>query len=357
MNSDGKFFHKSKFPVIVAGPCSAESENQVLDTAFELVKQSQVKIFRAGVWKPRTKPGQFEGVGDIGLQWLQKVQKETGLFVATEVATSEHAKKALDSGIDVLWIGARTSGNPIYVQEIANAVKGSNVKIMVKNPLHPDVDLWHGAIQRFYDVGIKDIAAVHRGFYPYEKTVYRNLPLWEIPIELRLKQKDLPVYCDPSHISGNTDFIESISQQAMDLNMCGLMIEVHNNPCNALTDKSQQLSPLELKHLLENLEVRKEKFRDKTYKAQMEKLRKEIDQIDFLLLDLLAQRQSVIKDIAKSKAEMNVSILQLNRWENVLKTRLKYAKNHDLDKSYILKLLQVIHKEAIRIQTEVMKSR
>ena len=355
MNPENDFFHRSQLPVIIAGPCSAESEMQIMKTAEALVNQKQVKIFRAGAWKPRTRPGQFEGVGEKALSWLQRVKKETGLLVATEVATAGHALKALDAGIDVLWIGARTSGSPVYVQEIAEAVEGSRVKVMVKNPMHPDIDLWGGAIQRFYDAGIKDVAAVHRGFYPYEKTPYRNLPLWEIPIELQLKQKKLPVYCDPSHIAGKTDYIRTIAQQAMDLNMAGLMLEVHHDPANALTDKSQQLSPSELKFLLENLEVRKEEFRDKLYKTRMDFLRKEIDEIDFQILDLLARRQAKVQDIAKCKSEMNVSILQLQRWEKILKTRLDYAEKNDLSRSYVLKLLQSIHKEAIRIQTELIR--
>ncbi|MDA3910374.1 MAG: bifunctional 3-deoxy-7-phosphoheptulonate synthase/chorismate mutase type II [Bacteroidales bacterium] len=355
MNLVQGYFHSMKRPLIIAGPCSAESEMQVLNTATALTELDAVKIFRAGIWKPRTKPGQFEGAGDKGLKWLQKVKQETGLLIATEVATANHAKKAIDAGIDVLWIGARTTGSPIYVQEIAEAVKGQDVKVMIKNPLHPDIDLWCGAIQRFYDAGVRDLAAVHRGFYPFEKSAFRNLPLWEIPIELQLRHKDLPIICDPSHIAGKTNHIETISQHAMDLNMAGLMIEVHENPKVALTDRSQQMFPSELNTLLKQLSIRDNQFIDHAYLSRIEQLRKEIDHIDYQLIDLLSQRQDIIKGIAKCKSEMNVNILQLQRWESILQTRLDYAETNNLSRSYVLKLLQSIHKEAIRLQSEIMR--
>jgi chorismate mutase len=357
MNLVQGFFHHMQRPLIIAGPCSAESEMQVLNTAAALTQLDAVKIFRAGIWKPRTKPGHFEGAGDKGLKWLQKVKQETGLLVATEVATANHAKKALDAGIDVLWIGARTTGSPIYVQEIAEAVEGKDVKVMIKNPLHPDIDLWCGAIQRFYDAGIHDVAAVHRGFYPFEKTAFRNLPLWEVPIELQLRHKTLPIICDPSHIAGKTSHIESISQHAMDLNMAGLMIEVHENPKMALTDRSQQMLPSELVTLLKQLFIRENQFDDHAYLSRIEQLRKEIDHIDYQLIDLLSQRQDIIKGIAKCKSEMNVNILQLQRWESILQTRLDYAETNNLSRSYVLKLLQSIHKEAIRLQSEIMRTK
>ncbi len=357
MNLAQGFFHTIERPLIIAGPCSAESEKQVLNTATALAEKEAVKIFRAGVWKPRTKPGHFEGAGDKGLKWLQKAKQETGLLVATEVATANHAKKAIDAGIDVLWIGARTTGSPIYVQEIAEAVEGRDIKIMVKNPLHPDIDLWCGAIQRFYDAGIRDLAAVHRGFFPFEKSAFRNLPLWEIPIELQLRHKALPVICDPSHIAGKTSHVETIAQHAMDLNMAGLMIEVHENPQKALTDRSQQILPSELDRLLKELSIRRNQFNDQSYLSRMEQLRKEIDHIDYQLIDLLTERQGIIQNIAKCKSEMNVNILQLQRWETILQTRLDYAETNNLSRSYVLKLLQSIHKEAIRLQSEIMRAK
>ncbi|MGM0649077.1 MAG: chorismate mutase [Bacteroidota bacterium] len=350
------FFHKKSRPCVIAGPCSAESESQVLHTAEALAANEHVHIFRAGIWKPRTHPGHFEGSGDKALKWLAKVKTKTGLFPATEVITPEHAEKAIEAGIDVLWIGARTTGNPIYVQALADVLKGTQVKLMVKNPLHPDINLWCGAIQRFYKSGIKDIAAIHRGFYPFEKTAFRNLPLWEIPIDLQLKNKNLPVFSDPSHIAGKTSHIATIAQQAMDLDMHGLMLEVHHDPESALTDKEQQLHPEELNQLLDQLEIRKRKVKDHVYNELIMQYRKEIDQVDYQLLDLLKQRQDLVEEIAVHKQNMHVNILQLKRWENIIKTRLDYAAKNGLSKSFILKLLQAIHKEAIHIQTKIMQS-
>jgi chorismate mutase len=356
MTFENGFFHTRSRPFIVAGPCSAESEYQVLKTAEALAEKKCVHVFRSGIWKPRTHPGHFEGAGDNGLKWLSIVKRNTGLLTATEVITPEHAEKAIDAGIDVLWIGARTTSNPIYVQALADVLKGTSVKLMVKNPLHPDIDLWYGAIQRFHKAGIKDIAAIHRGFYPFEKTPFRNLPLWEIPIDIQLKNKALPVFCDPSHIAGKTNHIATIAQQAMDLNMDGLMIEVHHNPQRALTDNQQQLLPKDLVQLLDNLAIRKRDFKDQAYIKQIVQYRKEIDQVDYQLLDLLKQRQQLVKEIAVHKQSMHVNILQLKRWENIIKTRLDYAAQNGLSKSFVLKLLQAIHKEAIRIQTQLMRS-
>lgn len=357
MDFGNSFFYKAKRPLIIAGPCSAESESQLLNTAKSIAQTGVASIFRAGIWKPRTQPGHFEGVGEKGISWLAKVKEETGLLTATEVATPYHAEKALEASIDIVWIGARTTGNPIYVQEIANILRNTNIKVMVKNPLHPDVDLWSGAIQRFYDSGIRDIAAIHRGFYPYEKTAFRNLPLWEIPIALQLKHKNLPILCDPSHIAGKTSHIETIAQQAMDINLSGLMIEVHENPEKALTDKSQQINPSSLVELLKHLEIRKDKFKDVTYQKKMDSYRRKIDQIDFQLLDLLNQRQDIVKNIAVCKSHRNVNVLQLQRWESILESRTKYSEELGLSRAYILKMLQLIHEEAIRIQTEIMSTK
>ncbi|MDA3820370.1 MAG: bifunctional 3-deoxy-7-phosphoheptulonate synthase/chorismate mutase type II [Candidatus Delongbacteria bacterium] len=354
MEFEQGFFHKQSRPFIIAGPCSAESETQMLKTAEALAEKECVHVFRSGIWKPRTHPGYFEGAGDKALKWLSKVKNNTGLLTATEVITPEHAERAMEAGIDVLWIGARTTGNPIYVQALADVFKGTSVKLMVKNPLHPDINLWCGAIQRFYKAGIKDIAAVHRGFYPFEKTAFRNLPLWEIPIDIQLRNKNLPVFCDPSHIAGKTNHIATIAQQAMDLNMSGLMVEVHYYPENALTDKQQQLRPEDLVQLLDNLTIRKRNFKDQAYIKRIVQYRKEIDQVDYQLLDLLKQRQDLVEEIAVHKKNMDVNILQLKRWESIIKTRLDYAEQNKLSKSFVLKLLQAIHKEAIRIQTGIM---
>lgn len=342
-------------PLIIAGPCSAESEDQVMQTALEIAKVGKVKVFRAGIWKPRTRPGNFEGIGEEGLKWLKQVKQETGLLTAIEVASPEHVDLAVKNDIDILWIGARTSSNPFSIQELADHLKGYEKPVMVKNPINPDINLWIGALERLHKVGISKLAAIHRGFYPFEATSLRNIPKWEIPIELKSICHDLPVICDPSHIAGDTEYIPEIAQKAMDLNMAGLMIETHYNPSVALSDASQQLTPNQLEALLDSLIYRHTTSKDESFTSVLESLREQIDSIDQQMLELLSQRMGVVEEIGKYKSKNEVTILQLRRWENIVKTRIKLGKKLGLTEDFVKKLLQLVHKESIQKQTEVMK--
>ncbi|MCK4661855.1 MAG: bifunctional 3-deoxy-7-phosphoheptulonate synthase/chorismate mutase type II [Bacteroidales bacterium] len=343
--------------IIISGPCSAESEEQILSTAKEIDKIGKVTIFRAGIWKPRTRPESFEGIGEKGLIWLKRVKEETKLLTITEVATPEHIELCLKNNIDLLWIGARTTSNPFSVQELANALKGVDIPVMVKNPVNPDINLWTGALERISMAGIKKIAAIHRGFFPFEQTPLRNIPKWEIPIELKRKFNNIPVICDPSHISGTTVFIEEIAQRALDLNMDGLMIESHIDPKNALSDTNQQLTPAELDNLLNKLIFRKASSNNKEFVNTLEQYRNQIDSIDAQMLELFAQRMAVIEKIGEYKKKNNVTIFQLKRWENIFSTRNKLGKKLGLSDDFVKKLLQIIHKESIQKQTEVMKKK
>ncbi len=341
-------------PLIIAGPCSAESEEQIIRTATELSKISRIKVFRAGIWKPRTRPDSFDGVGERGLVWMQKVKKITNLLLASEVATPKHVEACLKHDIDILWIGARTTSNPFSVQEIANALKGVDIPVMIKNPVNPDIQLWCGAIERIANTGINKIAAIHRGFFPFEKTNFRNIPKWEVPIELKIYFPDIPLICDPSHISGNTSYISEISQKAMDMNMDGLIIESHCCPEKAQSDAKQQLSPRQLNVLLDNIRVRKSSSNDVGFVSMLEKYRDQIDSIDTQMLELLSQRMSIVEEIGKFKKENNVAILQIMRWENILKTRTEQGLNLNLPENFIKKLLQLVHKISIQRQTDIM---
>ncbi len=341
-------------PLLIAGPCSAESENQIMQTAKEIAALGKVKVFRSGIWKPRTRPGNFEGVGEEGLKWLQQVKKETGLFTTVEVANPEHVQLAIKYGIDILWIGARTTSNPFSVQELADSLKGYDKPVMVKNPINPDVNLWVGALERFHKAGINKLAAVHRGFYPFEATTLRNIPKWEVPIELKSICHSLPIICDPSHIAGNTEFIPEIAQKAMDLNMDGLMIETHYNPWLALSDMNQQLTPGQLGDLLYHLIFRSTSVKDEQFISVLETLREKIDSIDQQMLELLSQRMNIVEEIGKYKSKNEVTILQLRRWEKIINTRIKLGKKLGLTEDFIKKLLQLVHKESIQKQTEVM---
>ena len=340
--------------LLIAGPCSAESEEQVMETGKEIIKHTDIKIYRAGIWKPRTRPGSFEGVGLEGLKWLQKLKKETGLLTAVEVAYPEHIKACIEHDVDILWIGARTTANPFSVEELANALVGVDKPILVKNPVNPDLSLWIGAIERLYKKGIRKIAGVHRGFYPFEKTIFRNIPKWEIVIELKRKFPHLPIITDPSHISGTVKYLREISQKAMDLNMNGLMIETHINPKAAKSDKEQQITPVELKELLNSLKVRQAVCENEEVQNKLDQYREQIDSIDNQLLDLLAQRMDVVSEIGKHKCENNVSILQLRRWEKIIETRTEVGEKLGLGNEFIVKLLQLVHKESIQKQAEVM---
>ena len=349
LSFDGKLFEK---PVIMAGPCSAESEEQVLCTAVSLAEMG-VKIFRAGIWKPRTRPNAFEGVGSVGLKWLQTVKKETGMLISTEVANVKHVYEALKYGIDIIWIGARTSANPFAVQDIADSLRGVNIPVMVKNPINPDVDLWIGAIERINNAGIKRIAAIHRGFSSYDKTLYRNVPQWQVPIELRRRIPNMPIITDPSHICGNREFLYDISQKAMDLNFDGLIVETHCNPDKALSDAQQQVTPDGLKAILDRLVLRDPEVNEDLMLTLAE-LRDQIDKLDDRIINLLEDRMNVSEAIGTHKKDNNITILQTKRWDDMLKNRLTLGTRKGLSEEFIIKLFRSIHQESINHQTKVM---
>ncbi|MDP4209781.1 MAG: bifunctional 3-deoxy-7-phosphoheptulonate synthase/chorismate mutase type II [Bacteroidota bacterium] len=342
----------SERPLVMAGPCSAESEKQVLDTAHQLSKMG-VKIFRAGIWKPRTRPNAFEGVGSVGLPWLKKVKEETGMYTATEVANAKHAYEAVKYGVDILWIGARTSANPFAVQEIADTLKGVEIPILVKNPVNPDLELWIGALERLNDAGLKKLGAIHRGFSTYDKSAYRNAPHWQIPIELRRRIPNLPIIVDPSHISGKRDLILDISQRAMDLNFDGLIIESHCNPDEAWSDASQQVTPDALKCILDRLVLRHSDV-DKQHAATLEELRTQIDKYDDEILNIFEQRMKIAEKIGLFKKQNNVTILQSGRWDAILKKRTTMGLSKGLSEDFVNKIFSAIHQESINHQTRVM---
>jgi len=346
-----KFIHKK--PYLIAGPCSAESESQLLSIA-QSVKGS-ADVFRAGVWKPRTKPNSFEGVGKQALSWLKTVQQETNLKVMTEVATPKHVELCLESGVDMLWIGARTTVNPFYVQEISEALKGVDIPVFVKNPIHPELGLWLGAFERLNKVGVKQLAAIHRGFYSYEKSVFRNDPKWELPIKLRKEVRELPIICDPSHIAGKATLIEDIAQTAMDINLDGLMIETHNNPVVALSDAQQQITPEKLKNIMQNLVLRDTKLRDEQFKGQLLDFRNQIDNFDTQIIGLLNNRKQVVEQIANFKNENRLTIFQIERWFEILNTRKENASLLGLDEQMVEELFALIHKYSILTQTQIMR--
>ena len=341
-------------PLVIAGPCSAETESQVLGIAHEL-KNSDVSIFRAGIWKPRTRPGNFEGVGSIGLKWLQKVKKETGLLVTTEVANANHVKIALDHDIDVLWIGARSTVSPFIVQEIADALKNTDKIVLLKNPVSPDLSLWYGGIERLYTANIKKLGVIHRGFSTYSKTKFRNNPEWQIPIELQNKFPDLPLICDPSHICGRRDIIKQTSQKALDLNFDGLMIETHNDPDNAWSDAAQQITPKTLINLMKDLVIRKESLEEKSFINELENLRIKIDNADSQILDIIGNRMKVSEEIGKIKKNQNVAILQSARWNDILEKMISDGKEKGLSEDFILKIFKAIHQESINHQEKILK--
>ena len=341
-------------PLVIAGPCSAETEEQVLKIAHEL-KDSDVSIFRAGIWKPRTRPGGFEGVGAIGLKWLQKAKAETGLLMATEVATAAHVQLALEYDIDVLWIGARTTVNPFAVQEVADALKGTDKIVLLKNPVNPDLSLWLGGLERLYNADIKKLGVIHRGFSTYEKTKYRNNPEWQIAIELQNRFPDLPLICDPSHITGKRDMIQDVSQQALDLNYDGLIIETHIDPDNAWSDAAQQVTPTTLKQIFKDLKVRKETDEADDYNSRLAKLRTQIDEYDEKILEILGGRMKIADQIGLLKKEKNVAILQNKRWNEILRKMILDGKNKGLNEEFILQLFKAIHQESINHQEKVYK--
>lgn len=342
-------------PLVIAGPCSAETEEQVLKIAHEL-KDSDATIFRAGIWKPRTRPGGFEGVGEIGLKWLQKAKAETGLLIATEVATAAHVKLALAHDIDVLWIGARTTANPFAVQEIADALQGTDKIVLLKNPVNPDLSLWIGGLERLYNADIKKLGVIHRGFSTYEKTKYRNNPEWQIAIDLQNRFPDLPLICDPSHITGKRAMIQEVSQQALDLNYDGLIIETHIDPDNAWSDAAQQVTPAALKQMFVNLRVRKVSDDESEYNQKMAKLRLQIDEFDGKLLEILGNRMKVADKIGVLKKEKNVAILQNQRWNEILGKMILEGEKKGLSEEFVLKMFKAIHQESINKQDKVLNS-
>jgi len=341
-------------PLIISGPCSAETEEQMVATAKQIAATGKVHALRAGIWKPRTRPGQYEGAGDVGLQWLMTAKKETGLPVTTEVANAAHVEACLKAGVDILWVGARTTVNPFSVQEIADSLKGVDIPVMVKNPVNPDLELWIGALERLNKAGITKMAAIHRGFSSFEKGPFRNLPMWDIAIELKTRFPELDIICDPSHISGNRDLIAFVSQKALDLDMAGLMIESHINPDAAWSDAKQQVTPAVLGKIISELVVRTTSSENKTFKDTLSVLREQIDRLDDEIMQKLSSRMKISEKIGQYKKNNNVTILQVNRWEEIIKSRVTLGKAMGLDEGFTRDLLRLIHHESIQVQTKVM---
>lgn len=337
--------------IVIAGPCSAETEEQVLETARQL-KDAGISFFRAGIWKPRTSPDSFEGVGEDGLRWLQTVKQETGLPAAIEVANAKHVEMALKHGVELLWIGARSSVNPFTVQEIADALRGVPVPVMVKNPINPDLGLWKGAMERVLRADVKEVVACHRGFDIYGKSIYRNAPLWEIPIELKREFPELPIVCDPSHIAGRRDLIEPLARKALQLGYEGLMIETHPDPDAAWSDAKQQLTPDRLKEILAQLHFRSRSSDDAAYQEQVSFLRGEIDEVDARLLETIAARMQLSAQIGNLKEANNIAFYQHNRWNEIIEMVKENSEKLDLNQSFMLKLFSLIHLESIDIQGE-----
>lgn len=340
-------------PLVIAGPCSAETEEQLLNIAHQL-KETDVSVLRAGIWKPRTRPGNFEGVGAEGLKWLQKAKAETDLLTTTEVANAHHVELALKHDVDILWIGARTTVSPFIVQEIADAVKGSDKIVLVKNPVNPDLALWLGAVERLYEVGITKLGVVHRGFSTYEQTRYRNNPEWQIPIDLHKNFPDLPLILDPSHIAGRRDIIFDLCQTALDLNYDGLMIETHHDPDNAWSDAKQQITPSALKTGISKLKVRQSEGNQEEYKSQLNILRSQIDLIDDQIMDMMGKRMKFVDTIGGLKKINNVAILQVERWNQILERMIQLGNENKLSEEFVLKLYRAIHQESIDHQKKIM---
>lgn len=340
-------------PLVIAGPCSAETEEQVLKIAHQL-KETDANVFRAGIWKPRTRPGNFEGVGALGLKWLQKAKQETGLLMTTEVASANHVELALEHDIDILWIGARTTVSPFIVQEIAEALRGTDKPVLIKNPVNPDLSLWLGAVERMYTADIKNLGVIHRGFSTYEKTRYRNNPEWQIAIDLQNRFPDLPLILDPSHIAGRRDIIFDLCQTALDLNYDGLMVETHHDPDNAWSDAAQQITPATLDQYTRDLRIRKEMSEAAEFKNKINTLRTKIDVIDHQLIDILGKRMVVANDIGKLKKEHNVAVLQTKRWNEILGKMILQGEEKNLSEEFILRVFKAIHQESINHQEEII---
>jgi chorismate mutase len=339
-------------PFVISGPCSAESEEQVLSTAHKLSALG-IKVFRAGIWKPRTRPNAFEGVGTKGLVWLKKVKEETGMLTAVEVANVKHVYEAIKYGVDILWIGARTTANPFAVQEIADSLQGMDIPVLVKNPVNPDIELWIGALERLNQAGIKKLASIHRGFSTFEKTGFRNNPQWQIPIEIKRRLPDLPIITDPSHICGNREGLYEVCQEAMDLNFEGLIIESHIDPDHALSDAQQQITPDELNHLLQRLIIRKPNI-ENGISLTIGELRAQIDDLDDKIIDIFEKRMLISEDIGKYKKQYGISIFQSKRWDEILNRRLQMGEEKGLSNGFIQKIFTAIHEESIEHQNRIM---
>ncbi len=339
-------------PFIVSGPCSCETEEQMMETAQRL-KHQGITALRAGIWKPRTRPGMFEGIGKTGLQWLTQAAKAVNLPATVEVATGQHVEDALNAGIEILWVGARTTVNPFSVQEVADALKGVDIPVMVKNPINPDLQLWMGGIERINKAGITKLGAIHRGFSSYEKTKYRNKPMWELPIELRRLNPNLPIIVDPSHICGKRDLIQSVAQKALDLDFDGLMIESHRDPDNAWSDAAQQITPERLGEILRSLIVRKANLDDHADDILL-MLRQQIDRIDNYMLEIMGERMEIARKIGEFKLENGITILQTNRWDEIINDRADKAAKKELTREFIVEMMEAIHQESIRHQTKIM---
>jgi chorismate mutase len=341
-------------PLLISGPCSLESEEQAMETAKLLAKDHRVHVYRGGVWKPRTRPGSFEGIGSIGLKWLQMVKEETGLRVGTEVANAQHTEEALKADLDVLWIGARSTASPFVVQEIADVVKGTDTVVMIKNPVNPDAQLWMGAVERIHQAGIKNIVGIHRGFTPFRQTKYRNYPNWKTFIELKRMMPNLPIICDPSHIAGKREYLAEISQKAFDMGMDGLMLESHRDPSCAMSDAAQQVTPADLGKILDKLVIRNENADNPDFENQLDVLRNRIDAIDSELLETLSSRVAIVNQIGQYKRDNNVTALQINRWTELMDNRVNLGKNLELNETFVKILFQLIHEDSVRMQTEIM---
>jgi chorismate mutase len=345
-----------KKPMIISGPCSIESKEQFFVT-IEGLKDTGINYIRGGIWKPRTRPGTFEGIGNKGLEWIKEAKDKYQVEIATEVATPQHVDLALNAGIGLIWIGARTTVSPFIVQEIAESLKGVDIPVLIKNPINPDLSLWKGAIERFYKADITKLGAIHRGFDSFQKTKYRNVPLWQIPIELKSEFPELPLICDPSHIAGKRSMVQEIAQKAMDLNYDGLMIESHIKPSEALSDAAQQLTPLAVKDLLNKLEYRDATNANRAFTDQLDIIREQIDQADREILEAIATRMNLVEKIGEFKKENNVAIFQISRWKEIFKTRPKWAKALNLDADFIKELYKFIHQQSVQKQTGIYKTK
>jgi len=341
-------------PLLISGPCSLESEEQALATARELAKDKRVFVYRGGVWKPRTRPGCFEGIGSIGLEWLKKVKEETGLLTATEVANAQHTEECLKAGVDVMWIGARSTASPFVIQEIADVLKGTDTVVGIKNPMNPDLSLWMGAFERLSAVGIKKLFGIHRGFTPYQETKYRNYPGWKTYFELRSSMPNLPIICDPSHIAGKREYLFELSQKAFDMDFDGLIVESHIDPSCALSDKDQQLTPADLSKMLDKLVIRFENSNNKEYETQLDILRSRIDTLDSELIEILKARTDIVEQIALYKKRNNVMALQIDRWTKMLNTRVEWGNKMNVDPTLIKSIFHIIHEDSVRQQSELI---